>query len=183
MKRSGKMLSVILGAAFLLILGAMFGPRTAHALVATLVQVVNTPTQSVPTWRTDNDGRNVVRLAYGEDMPSGTLNSFSNPLSSYTVPTGSRLVIDSVSLFAYPPTGQKVFAFFYNGVTYTSIPAIPQGTFGLSDYFQNAIPVRDYIEPGKQYQVTMIRSDSTGTMFWDVHAVGHLVDCTNGGGC
>ena len=158
-------------------------PKTAHALVATLVQVVNTPTQSVPTWRTDNDGRNVVQLVYGETMLSGTSSSVNQPLSGYTVPFGSRLVIDSVSVFAYPPAGQKVFAFLFNGSTYTGVPAILQGTFGSSDYFQNAIPVRGYVDPGQQYKVTMVRSDSTGSMFWDVQAVGHLVDCTNGGGC
>jgi hypothetical protein len=183
MKRSGKMFSVILGAAFLFILGTMFGPRTAHALVATLVQVANTPAQSVPTWRTDNDGRSVVRLSYGENMADGTAFSQNNALSNYTVPTGSRLVIDSVSLFAYPPTGQKVFAYFFNGSTYTGIPVLFQGTFGPQDYFQNAISVRDYIEPGGQYTVTMGRSNSSGTMYWDVQAVGHLVNCTNGGGC
>jgi hypothetical protein len=29
----------------------------------------------------------------------------------------------------------------------------------------------------------MSRSDGLGTMVWDAHAVGHLVDCTSGGGC
>lgn len=164
-------------------------PKTAHAVVEALVQVANTPAQSIPTWRTDNDGRNVVRLVYFETMNDGT---FSNvvPLndattsSPYTVPTGKRLVIDNVSLFALPNPGQKVFVYFSNGYTFTAIPAIDAGfpTTTLA-HLTNSIPVRDYVEPAGQYSVVMERSDTVGPMIWSVHAVGHLVDCTNGGGC
>jgi hypothetical protein len=164
---------------------ALVTPKTAHAIVATAVQVVNTAASPIPV---DSDGRNVVHLSYYETMPAGTTYSagtsgFGNPLSGYIVPAGKRLVIDSVSIFAYPPVGQNVFAYFWNGQNYTGLPAISQGTFSVYDYFQNAIPVRDYVEPGGQYSVTMSRSDGLGTMAWDAHAVGHLVDCTNGGGC
>lgn len=171
------------------VLVALVTPKTAHALVATLVQVVNTPSQPVPTWRTDNDGRSVVRLSYGEFMPAGTVISEGKPLLdtvsglAYTVPAGERLVIDNVSLLADPPTGQKVEANFSEGPQVTNVPLIFEGTFGTNDSFDNAIPLRDYVEPGQQYKVTMIRSSGTDTMFWDAQAVGHLVDCTNGGGC
>jgi hypothetical protein len=43
-----KMLGVILGAVLLVVVGAMFGPRAAHAITATLVNVVNTRTSPVP---------------------------------------------------------------------------------------------------------------------------------------
>jgi hypothetical protein len=46
-KKTGKVLAVILGAGFLTIVGAMVSPRTTHAIVATLVQVVNTTSQPV----------------------------------------------------------------------------------------------------------------------------------------
>jgi hypothetical protein len=42
MQRFAKMLAVILGAGLLALVGTMFNPRTAHALVAALVQVSNT---------------------------------------------------------------------------------------------------------------------------------------------
>ena len=43
MKRMGKMLAVILGTGLVAVVSTMFNPRTAHALVAALVQVSNTP--------------------------------------------------------------------------------------------------------------------------------------------
>lgn len=173
---------------------AFVAPERVHAVVAALVQVENTPAQSIPTRRTDNDGRDVVRLAYAETMNAGTTasNGTGNgvPLndaitnSVYTVPSGKRLVIDTVSMFAFPDLGQKVYMYVTNGYTFTAIPAIDAGfPTTYAAHFGNTIPVRDYVEPGGQYSVVMQRSDSTDTMFWDVLAVGHLVDCTNGGGC
>jgi hypothetical protein len=138
------------------VLVAVVTPKTAHAVVATMVQVVNLPSQSVPTWRTDNDGRSVVRLYYSEIMPAGTGISAGptfagNPMNDastatvYTVPAGKRLVVDSESMFAFPPSGQKVFAYLSNGQSSTALPAIGQGTFYPfgQDWFQNAIQVRD----------------------------------------
>jgi len=173
---------------------AVTAPKATHALVAALVEVTNTPAQSIPTWRTDNDGRNVVRLYYVETMNAGTYYSdgghgAGNQLSDastaslYTVPSGKRLVIDTVTLFADPLPGQQVNAYFYNGYTFTAIPALDMGNFFGVEHFQNSIAVHDYVEPGGQYGIIMGRNSTTGTMFWDVQAVGHLVDCTNGGGC
>ena len=51
MKRMRNMLAVILGAGLLVTVGAMFGPRAAHAIVATFVQVVNTPSNAIPCAR------------------------------------------------------------------------------------------------------------------------------------
>jgi hypothetical protein len=48
MKRVSKTLVVIFGAGLLVVMGAMFGPRAAHGIVATLVQVVNTSANPVP---------------------------------------------------------------------------------------------------------------------------------------
>jgi hypothetical protein len=171
------------------VLVALVTPKTAHAIVATMVQVVNTAAQPVPTWGTDNDGRSAVRLSYYETMAAGDTFSNGKPLfdattsAAFTVPAGKRLVVDSLSLFAYPISGQNVFVYLWNGHSYTALPAIGQGTFFGFDYFQNAIQVRDYVDAGGQYLVTMTRNGATGAMVWDVHAAGHLVDCTSGGGC
>jgi hypothetical protein len=170
------------------VIAALVTPKTAHALVATFVQVVNTPSQPVPTWSTDNDGRSVVRLYYFENMAAGAIFNASgggSPMidasttTAYTVPAGKRLVIESESAFAYPPDGEQVSAYFLNGHTYTAIPMIAQAP----NVFENAIAVRDYVEPGGQYVVSMFRTAGTDAMFWSAYVVGHLVDCTNGGGC
>jgi hypothetical protein len=198
--KSAKNLFIVGGAFSLaILLFALAAPKAAHAIVATLVQITNTASSPVPTWRTDNDGRNVVRLFYGETMPDGTTASagqgLGNPLLDgsnfqvYTVPAGKRLVVDSVSAFAYPPPGQNVFEYLYNGTpaggfgTFTGVPLVSQGTWNGTTYYQNAIPIHDYVDQNQQYQVSMSRSSGTGSMFWDVQVVGHLVDCTNGGGC
>ena len=182
---------------------ASVAPRSANAAVAALVQVANFPamqavtgtvtvanTSSNPLFNrdVDNGERNVVRLAASaiEDVGETDSNlamADANGSGEYTVPTGKRLVLDTVSLFAYPPAGQKVFSYLFNGSTYTAMTSISQGTFYAQEVFQNSMAVRDYVEPGNKYYVTMIRSANTDLMFWDVNAVGHLVDCTNGGGC
>lgn len=168
------------------IIAALVVPKTAHAIVATAVQVVNTAATPVPV---SSDGRNVVRLNFiGQSFSSfsenGVMND-ANTLMPYTVPAGKRLVIDSVSVWALPPTGQRVFASFNNGLTTTFIPVFFQEAFfgAGSDVLQNAIEVRDYVEPGGQYFWQIQRSDITGFMNFEFQAVGHLVDCTNGGGC
>ena len=87
MKRSGKMLSVILGAAFLLILGAMFGPRTAHALVATLVQIVPNATTHVGQTQSQ-----LVNL-YCATVCRQRFTDGTSSTSLFEVPVGQSLVI------------------------------------------------------------------------------------------
>ena len=164
------------------------GNFPATQMVAGTVSVANTPSTPLFNRDVDNGERNVIRLVGFGTMNAGAFGDYvamqdASAYVDYTVPTGKRLVIDSVSLFAYPPAGQKIFAYLFNGINYTGVPAISHGTFFGSEYYQNGMAVRDYVEPGNLYYVSMSRSASTGQMFWDVNAVGHLVACTNGGGC
>jgi hypothetical protein len=103
--------------------------------------------------------------------------------NQYTVPNGKRLVIENVSINAFLPTGQTVFASVSNGVSQTFIPLIAQGLVGSIAVHRNSMLVRDYVEPGGLYQATIQRSPATDNLTWEVTAVGHLVDCANGGGC
>jgi hypothetical protein len=64
------MLGVILGAGLLVVVGAMFGPRAAHAIVATLVQVTNTSANPVPV--TLAATRTVTVANLNRDIPCGT---------------------------------------------------------------------------------------------------------------
>jgi hypothetical protein len=65
-----KMLGVILGAGLLVVVGAMFGPRAAHAIVATLVQVTNTSANPVPVMLAAT--RTVTVANLNRDIPCGT---------------------------------------------------------------------------------------------------------------
>jgi hypothetical protein len=68
MKRMRKTLGAILGAGLLVVVGGMFGPRTAHAVVAALVNVVNTQANPVP-----------VREANSPDIYPFVLQFCTNP--------------------------------------------------------------------------------------------------------
>jgi hypothetical protein len=89
-KRFGKVLGVIVGVGFLALLGAMVGPRTAHALVATLVQVVNTSAQPVLTKATDNPALKPFQVQQDQ------LSAF--PSFTFSVPAGETLEIEQFNI-------------------------------------------------------------------------------------
>lgn len=185
MNSAKRYLLIALSFAICMTVFSTWAPRIAHAVTATLVQVMNTNNNPVPT---QGDGRNVVYLYYSETMADGTSSSTGtgagNPLNDasthnpFTVPAGKRLVIDSISSFSLPPSGQ-VSEYLFNGITFTAVPFVAQ----VPGNYVAAVPIRDYVEPNGQYLASMFRSSVSGGMFWSVYAVGHLVDCTNGGGC
>jgi hypothetical protein len=93
MTRIGKMAAVILGAGLLLVVGAMFGPRTATAIVATLVQVANTPTTAIPAVHAPSASELYVYTCvanYGGNSSA----SCSFP----TVPAGKTLIAEAFSI-------------------------------------------------------------------------------------
>jgi len=191
-----KRLLVVFGTVMLAgIIGVLLTPKALHA-VATAVQVVNTFANPVPTWRTDNDGRNPVRLDFtgfsNNTFFSGVMNDPTNGEAPYSVPVGKRLVVDTISVQAQVPPGQKVFVLFANGTsgqTFSGsrvwIPLLLQGSFfgGADDILVNSIPVHDYVDSGNQYSWQLQRNNSSGEISFELLVFGHLVDCTNGGGC
>lgn len=158
---------------------------------AVTATVNNTTANPVPTARVDNDARNVVRLANSDTIPPGLTDSCGGcpgvPMLDmttrlpYTVPSGKRLVIDSVSAYATPPAGQNAFATLYNGFTFTRVPLYAQGSFVVGLVQLNTMRIRDYVDSNSQYLVSFTRTGATSGMFWRMDAVGHLEDCT--GGC
>lgn len=100
MKRIRKMLAVILGAVLLMFVAAMFGPRTAHAIVAALVQVVNTPTNAV------NELHAPAASAIYENSCDIYVGGGGGNVASCQMPAappGETLVVEAVSIFAEPP--------------------------------------------------------------------------------
>jgi hypothetical protein len=110
MKRIGKMLVVILAAGLLAAVGSMFNPRTAHALVAALVQVSNTAAAPAITLDVSRLASQNVELVCGSSvgtrcfqfLPDGSVPETSPP-STYIVPAGSSLVITTVQLATNAP--------------------------------------------------------------------------------
>jgi hypothetical protein len=99
MKRMGKMLAVILGTGLVAVVSTMFNPRTAHALVAALVQVSNTPAAPAMTLDVSRlASQNVQLLCVGTQNCSQVLPDGGSPVQTYIVPAGSSLVITTVQI-------------------------------------------------------------------------------------
>src|SRR5580704_2652095 len=99
MQRFAKMLVVILGAGLLAAVGTLFNPRTAHALVAALVQVSNTPAAPAITLDVSRlASQNVQLLCVGTQNCSQILPDGTSPAPFYIVPTGNSLVITTVQI-------------------------------------------------------------------------------------
>jgi hypothetical protein len=99
MKRMGKMLAMILSAGLVAAVATMFSPRTAHALVAALVQVSNTPAAPAITLDVSRlVSQNVQLLCVGTQNCSQILPDGSSPVQTYIVPAGSSLVITTVQI-------------------------------------------------------------------------------------
>jgi hypothetical protein len=99
MRRIAKMLVVILGAALLAVVGTTFNPRTAHGLVAALVQVSNSPAAPAITQDVSRlASQNVQLLCVGTSNCSQILPDGSSPTPTYIVPPGSSLVITTVQI-------------------------------------------------------------------------------------
>jgi hypothetical protein len=160
--RIGIGLGAIVLAAVLIALSA---PKATHALVATLVQVVNTSANPVPTQIVNNPARQAVVLTTNVTIFDGAIiasGAFQDNSGTYTVPAGMRLVVESTSGFISLPTGQKPvlfrFSVLVNGVLglLQSVP-IFISTDGFTDYYEWLTQSTTYADPGTQVTVTFDR--------------------------
>ena len=92
--------------AFAVTVMGVMAPRIANAATATLVEIVNTAANPVLTRATDNPARRAVLLTLagtsgdGQTLADGQASAeftFEDANGAYTVPTGFRLVIDSIN--------------------------------------------------------------------------------------
>jgi hypothetical protein len=81
------------------ILAIAIAPKTAHALVAALVQVSNTPAAPAITLDVSRlASQNVQLLCVGTQNCAQILRDGSSPVPTYIVPAGSSLVITTVQI-------------------------------------------------------------------------------------
>jgi hypothetical protein len=143
MKLLKQALAVLGTVVVIAVLVALVTPKTAHAVIATAVQVVNTSAQAVPVKDVDAPGRNVFQL---ELFPG---------LNGFTVPTTvnnqnvQALVITEVAgrCFASP------FAVMLNGSSNSSnLSSMAFRVESSTDVFNNypILPqlTRIYLNPG-----------------------------------
>jgi len=170
--------------------GAMLAPRAAHAVVSTLVTVVNSvavvnPTvsggaiQGVVTEETDGASRQPVAFHCGGQSLSNQSGFVPCVPQFYTVPTGKRLVIEFLDSFCFTPNGNNIDLIALD-VTTAGTPIFRN--FGLvrealSDptaRFDLAQPLRLYADPGTAVTPSFQMDDSTGSTSCNIQFSGYL---------
>jgi hypothetical protein len=119
MERLKKFFLLAAGLGLLAVVVTVLGTKPAHALIATLVQVVNTSAQPVPTLATDAlSSFGVTGSCF---MANGTRACEITPI--YTVPAGQIAVIESTSGVCFYNAGNLNDAFlqFQNATNTTDI--------------------------------------------------------------
>jgi len=188
MKRSMQVV-VALCCGALFVVGLM--PRTAGAVAASLVQVVNTAANPVSTNDVDNPTRNAVSLICNQNFPPNSPFEMDadcyNLTSSNKVlgPQGTRFVADYVS-------GQIVVQ---NGATpvvaglllahsvlteQLYVPLTPQGSIGPYTYYAFSARVRGIGDASQGVQVFTQGVNPNEEIFLRASVEGHLVDCSTG---
>jgi hypothetical protein len=185
-----RMITTIGGMAIAAFLLALAAPRTAHAIVSTLVTIANSDSNPVPTKATDNRARQAVVLSVFVAAGDGEQGGFGPLLSpetgaAYTVPAGQRLVVESVTGIAEMGGGESPFTvnitFDTNVVPLSSGPPtiflVPtfSGTAGGTSAFSFASGLTTYVEPGSQLTAQFTRGQSNaGGAILLITLSGHL---------
>jgi hypothetical protein len=159
-----------------LLLSAL-APKATHALVASLVQVTNTPSSPVPNKDVDSPAHATVaplNCFVEADPNSGglqcTLGVGGN--SSYTVPAGQRLVVEQLSAFCQTISNGTI-PFLEFSLTEAGTQAIvPLALTNKSNAYLVTQPVRYYADPGSM--IAASASGPTGS-FCEYYANGYLV--------
>lgn len=95
-----KALVPLAGAAIIVLVLSIGGPRAVHAVVAALVQVENTPTSAVPTVAAP-----AASQLYSSSCRAGFGTSNSATCTFTTVPAGQTLFIETESIRVNPSHG------------------------------------------------------------------------------
>ena len=183
--------SFALVAAFLIFLA----PKTAHAVVAALVQVTNTPTNPVPTADVNAPGDEPFQTQICLAFPAGSFPCSSGTIpESFAVPTVTsdgltvkRLVVENISGFCFVGGSQTInlvqleFSTFANSINSIEEESLVQtstsiGSTGLSHV---SFPTPVYADPGSFVTVGAFNygetPTATNTAGCDYNIIGHLV--------
>jgi len=181
MKSLKKYVLVALGFALAGMFGAAFGSGPAHALVAALVQIVNTAANPVLTQHVaaENPATQAVWLSCLVRTTPACNLSDSN--GTYFVPAGKRLVIDSLSGSFTVTAGVKglvSYGFAGPGGTtyYFNAPAMYQLTDGGSDFYSWGMSARFYVDSGGSMNMSFSTGGTTLQGTAVSYAYGHLED-------
>jgi len=163
-------------AALVACLLTLAAPRAAHAVVATLVQVVNTRSTPVPNQDVDHPARhpftsscNVLAFA-----PQGFVVCYPTPAPPIS---GFETVVQSVNILVNRFSGggspsATTLNFFTGGGSYNQyLPFVPQGT----GFWVAHQPATIYLDPGGNLQCLAFISDATTNMMLNCTVTGYTV--------
>lgn len=155
---------------------AVATPRAVHAVVATLVDVANTPTSAVPTVLAPAASRLYSSSCSGTFGVSATFAT----CDFETVPAGETLIVETESIFAGVDYGVGLqFAQISNGTTILRMPLVLQssGANGGSDQYVAALTARIWVKaqqtPQCEVLLTGFNSDSFNNLSCSIF--GYLV--------
>ena len=159
---------ILMGAFSVVLAGivlAMFGPRAAHAITATLVQVVNTSANPIPNRDQDNPALQPFQFLAQPDTRGTGQNQVE---TDFNVPAGKRLVIEYVSAGIAAGTGQVAVETIAGGnlaAWYFLAQPSPVFTRGF-------FPARIYADPGTPVRIFVTGANTQA----DVELSGHFVN-------
>jgi hypothetical protein len=146
----------------------------------------NAPTTPLFTLDVENPAHNPWALPFACTVPSGVSICSSN---GFIVPTGSELVIETISAFAALPSGERPQVFFgfvtAGGSTQITIPLTFMATTSgiIPDNYGVTQPVRIYADGGTSVSFAASESGtSAGATNFQFQASGHFVRCGTGTG-
>jgi hypothetical protein len=163
--------------ALVMLAAALLAPKTAHALVAALVQVSNTPSNPVPVTEVG------TRQPYQYTCFGIPTDQYNNSCS-ISVPAGKRFVAlsSSASILTSPGVGitnlevQITDGGFVDHYLTVSPPVASSFIFSPALSYKSAQPILAYVEPaGSAVCIVQYNSPSTVNLFLCTLS-GYLVD-------
>lgn len=182
MKHFATHLSRIAGFAVAGLIGASFATGTAQSVVASLVQIVNTSANPVPSQDVDNPARQPVSFETLVGVSANATNGLT--FQAYQVPAGKELVIDYVSMSQDVQNSEQVFSISFKeelqqGVNLILVPVSNLGSLATSPNFHQVVagqPVAMYVLGGDFVDVGVATNGGPSGADLFVAWTGHLVN-------
>jgi hypothetical protein len=161
------------------ILAIAVAPKTAHGLVAALVQISNTPSNPVPNRDVDLPARASIQQlsCEGSSFAGGDILGCD---PGFTVPAGQRLVLQQLESVCATPRGNNVYSanivFSEAGFGgFHPFALISEGdAAGVVEYGQNQ-QVNYYLDPGSPINFRATTTDTSGSTNCYFAVSGYLV--------
>lgn len=180
-----KALTTLGGILLAALLITALAPRAARGVAAALVEVVNTTANPIPNRDVDMPGRHAVTLGFDDESNSGSANFTNLDQTPFVVPTGQRLVVESVNgivelLHSTSTNGGYYYVSCGVGTgqnAYTSVVNIvPQAT-SFPQFLVVSSSSRLYCDAGATPSINGLPSGNlTGA---NGRLVGYFIDCSS----